>query len=273
MTRFARIPLALALVLVLAGGATFLGAGDEDGERSTVKLKVKTDAGADSVEIEDLEELAVGESRSLTSASGKKVTVTREEEGYVVDIDGKLLRIGSGDELDLAPGRRHQRMKWIAIDGDGQEKIVLFTEPDDRRVFVRRLGEDDEILHVEPGHRLHKMKKIEIDGDGATKLIVSGDPETHRMILRQAEDGEGGFAFIAGDPAQPFFFAGPGLLDRIEKSEKFLALDETTRETVRQIVREAAEPMRWLERGDGANAEQVEIHIERRKKKAADEDD
>lgn len=248
-------------VSLLAGGAAVLSADGDSGEQLSVKIRLGTDAGSDAVEIVDLEELAVGESRSLTSESGKTVTVTRDGDGYAVDLGGKTLRLGDHGDLLAEPGHRLHRMKRIEIGDDGETEQVI----------VRRSTGGEELLHVEPGHSLHRMKRIEIDGDGEKTFLLSGDPQVHRMIVRESKDGEHGFAFVTGDSAPGFLFAGPRLVDRLEKNEKFLALDEATRDIVRDIVREASAPMQWIERDD-EDGERIEIFVERREKKSDDRD-
>jgi hypothetical protein len=207
-----------ALVLVAAAGAAVLHAGD-GAERSTLKMKLDRDGEADRIEIVDLDELEVGDSRDYTTDSGKSVTVTRDEEGFALVLDdGKTIRVGD-------PGALH--------------------------------GE---------GHLPMKLRRIEIDGDGEPQqIVISGEPREQRLFVRhrgQGGHGEQSFAFSTDGREPHLLVAGHGLLERIERSEKFQALDDATRELVRELVREAAQPLTWVDE-EGEPGERVEVWIER----------
>lgn len=234
-TSHPRLLLAAAALLPLAAGALYAA----DAVRSTLKLKLHTDGAADAVEIVDLDELEVGERRDYTTDAGKPLAVTRDDGGYAVEIDGKTIRVADDPHaLAFEPG---MKMRRIEIDGDGQAKRFMIS--------------DDEA--VEPGI---KMRRIEIDGDGDAKSFVIADgPQADRIVVRRGPGGAHAFAFGDGEPLARF---GPhGLLERIETSEKFLALDDATQELVRELVREAAGPMHWVE-GDEAG-DRVEVWLER----------
>lgn len=234
-TSHPRLLLAAAALVSLAAGALYAA----DAVRSTLKLKLQSDGAADAVEIVDLDELAVGERRDYTTDAGKPLAVTRDEDGYAIEIDGKTIRVADDPHaLAFEPGLK---MRRIEIDGDGEAKRFVIS--------------DDE--RVEPGI---KMRRIEIDGDGEAKSFVIADgPEADRVVVRRGPGGAHAFAFGDGDAVVRF---GPhGLLERIERSEKFLALDDATQELVRELVREAAGPAHWVE-GDDAG-DRVEVWLER----------
>ena len=80
---------AIALALLPAAVLLFMHpatAGDETQRK--VQIKVITDEGGDPVEL-DLSDLQVGETRWVTTDSGKDVGITREANGYRLDIDGE----------------------------------------------------------------------------------------------------------------------------------------------------------------------------------------
>lgn len=184
---------AAAVAALLAGGALTADEG-ADG-RTKLMLRLDRDGGPDSLEVEDLGALAVGESRQLTTQEGRPVTVTREEDGWVLDIDGKQVRVGAGG------------------------------------------GET----------RLWKERRVVVDGEpgkGRSMVIVSGDGEEGgneeiRIVRRLGLGEEHGFAFGAPPPGAPAEL----LIARLERNEKFLTLDEATRQTVLEAIRESAPRM------------------------------
>jgi len=141
--------LALAALLI-PGLAT---ADSEDGE--THFAVVAGDAGKAEFEIKDLK---VGETRTFKTDEGKPVTVTRTEDGYDLDVDGK--------------------------------KIVVSTEGISGEGFqVRtRHGEGGE------GHEVVVLKDGEGEGEGHSVVVLSGDEghEGARVITKRIVAGEGG---------------------------------------------------------------------------------
>lgn len=124
--------LALAGTAALAGmaiAAPFPGTlpgGDESDENSTV-VKIRSSRGSDPLVIR-LPELATGETRELTTEGGKKVTVTRTEEGLKIKAGEKDVFValpgGGLCEVNLAGGEgsgSHARvMVFKSQDGDGE---------------------------------------------------------------------------------------------------------------------------------------------------------
>jgi hypothetical protein len=245
-TSHPRLLLAAAALLPLAAGALYAA----DAVRSTLKLKLHTDGAADAVEIVDLDELEVGERRDYTTDSGKPLAVTRDDDGYAIEIEGKTIRVADDPHaLAAHPG---MKMRRIVLDGDGDADSLVIS---------------DDVRGAEPGTKM-KMRRIEIDGDGDAKSFVIADgPEAHRVVVRRGPGGAQAFAFGDGEPLLRF---GPhGLLERIEKSDRFLALDDATQELVRELVREAAGPMHWVEGGEAGD--RVEVWLERRGESDEDE--
>jgi hypothetical protein len=63
----------------------------------------------------DMQDLAVGETRTIESGSGKTVTVTRAEDGFSFDIDGKTIDLpdmgGHGTHMAfIGDGNMHENM-------------------------------------------------------------------------------------------------------------------------------------------------------------------
>jgi hypothetical protein len=218
MARNSTTPLlatSLALVtLVGAAAAAVLHAGSDGAAATTFKMHLRTGGSTEALELTDLDELEVGESREYATASGTPVTVTRDDDGYALELDGRTIRIGGEEGLGHA------------------------------------------------GHPGMKMRRIELDGDGQ-RIVLSGDPHERRVIVHRGENGESGFAFtddLRGPHAGLFHH---GLLARMERSEKFQALDEVTQEIVRELVREAAPSLLHFD-AEAPGEDAVELWIERR---------
>jgi len=239
---------ALLVVAGLAGGAA--RAATDDSSPGKMKLAWKQDGASDQLEVEPLD-LAVGESRSLTTDSGDPVTITRTESGYTIEKDGRKIEIGSGP-FALAPGR-HFRMHQLELEGGEANAFVLSDEDCD-----------------EPCPAEHRLHRIELAPGGETRAFVVGDGDPH--VLRfKGEKGGSGFAYRVGPGPLPMpMMQLDDLMSRIEKSEKFLALDDTTRDIVREVVRDAAPKLEWIGAEEGGDGEGFDVVIERRRKDESD---
>jgi hypothetical protein len=196
------LALAAAVAALLAAGA--LVADDAGDGRTQLRLKLDRDGSHDQLVVDDLGAMAVGESRSFSTEAGKPVTVTRDEQGWDLDVDGRKLRVGDGG----APG---EEMVWktrrVAVEGEeGEAKsVVVLTE--------------------------------ETDADGPVRIVRRVGP--------------------GGEHAHAFAFGGAPLglsellIARLEKNDKFLALDAATRATVLEAIRESAPGPRAVFVGEG----------------------
>lgn len=199
-----RISLALAATVAALLAAGALVADDAGDGRTKLRLKLDRDGANDQLVVEDLGAMAVGESRTFTTEAGKPVTVTRDEQGWDLDVDGRKLRVGdhggSGDEMIW-------KTRHVAVEGEAGEakSVVVLTE--------------------------------ETDAEGPVRIVRRVGP--------------------GGEHAHAFAFGGAPLglsellIARLEKNDKFLALDEATRATVLEAIRESAPGPRALFVGEG----------------------
>lgn len=117
---------ALAGMAIAAPFPGTLPGGDESEENGTV-VKIRTARGSDPLVIR-LPELSTGETRELTTEGGKKVTVTRTEEGLKIKAGEKDVFValpgGGLCEVNMAGGEgagSHARvMVFKSQDGDGE---------------------------------------------------------------------------------------------------------------------------------------------------------
>lgn len=189
---------------------TDAGAGAADADtpqvrHSRIKLVLDHDGAAEQLEIADLHEMAVGESRELTTASGTPVVVTRDDAGFEIDLDGKKIRLADhfGAEMPDGPGEFHKRIVVTDGDEDGANVMIL-------------------------------RNKVAVGG---------GEEGDHDVVMlrRMPADGAQSFAFATGDgelPAIPL--PVEATIARLQASAKFQQLDDATRATVLEALRESA---------------------------------
>jgi len=224
MTRL-RSPLTLtALTLALAAGVALAAAAatGEPVKESRIKLILNQDGAHEKVELDDLHDLALGESRSFTTESGKPGVVTRTEKGFELDLDGKKITIagepegaaeGDGDvvvfhkKIEIAEGDEARTMVWHSAEaGDGHQVKVIkkLGGPDGNYAFfagphaelhaakladawIERLRQSAEFQALDAATR----EKVEAalratapkgPGDGATTMVIE---------VEEAEDDGG----------------------------------------------------------------------------------
>lgn len=232
--------LAFAAATVETGAST---ASDADGaptevRRSQLRLVLDADGdeggGSEQIELTDLHEMEVGESRTLTTASGTPVVVTRDEQGFELDLEGKKIRVM--DHFSGEPGE----LSWTSSDGGTalQKKIVVQHEGDSEG------GANVMILR----------NKVAAEGDGEAGEDV--------VVMRRL-GGEAGhaFAFKSGDGELPAL-ALPleATIARLEASAKFQELDAETRAKVLEALRESApKPGAFVVNGDGGKTIVLEM--------------
>jgi hypothetical protein len=200
---------AVALALLPAAALLFMtpAMAEDTGERK-VEIKILADAGGEAVEL-DLSDLQVGETRWISTDSGKDVGVTREENGYRLDIDGEETFIMSpGDDMHsrvmvhaMADGvgeGLHSAMSNVWVTGDQQ--VIELDGIESDHVFISGLGDLDENqkediidalraagvekeVHFAPSGSPHMMSFT-------TDVHADGDTDVNVQVLRK-QLGEG----------------------------------------------------------------------------------
>jgi hypothetical protein len=148
MTRLRTTLTLTAVVAALAAGAALAAAaaaaGDEPKHETQLKLVLAHDGAHEKIVLDNLHDLALGESRSFSTESGKAAIVTRTEKGFEVDLDGQKITIG--DEPDAALG------------GDGDvmvfHKKIEIGEGDDAKTMVWHSAEAGDGHQVKVIHRI-----------------------------------------------------------------------------------------------------------------------
>ncbi len=196
-TRAAAVAAALCLT---AGLAAVPASADEKLERK-VKIKVMTGAGTEIEEV-DVSDLAVGETRWVTSRDGKDVGITREESGYRISVEGE-------DTFVMTPSAGPAGMRRVHVrTGEGSEK--------GSQVFVRKMATAGEGGGQSMVFVTDDNQAIHLDGLADTVFISGlGDlDESRRQAIvdalrgagvdkeiRFAPSGPHGFRFLSGEGA------------------------------------------------------------------------
>lgn len=209
-------------------------------QKTELRLILDHGKGHDQLVVDDLGDLAVGQSRDYTTEEGKTVTVTRVEDGWNLDVGGRNVHVTDvGPEADLAEGSAGGHARRIEID--------------------TREGK--------PGTKVEVEKERVKGGDEHVFVMRSGDggPGKVRVIRRIGPGDADAYAYSAGDGEVPMPLLGvEGLIRRLQKNEKFAGLDDATRATVLEAIRESAPKPVWIEKdeagGSGA-ARQIVIEL------------
>jgi len=165
--------LILLATALLASNAAFAAEGTGDEDQLTFEYVID----GDSVTI-DASDMDVGEVRQVYTEAGKQVVLSRNEEGFDLEIDGE----------------------HIALEGPGHGVHVLGAHPGATQVFVKRIHKDDggedvdhQVFVFSPESEHHVALKIAGDGEAVSKRVreVLGerrDPGQH-LIDSGALDG------------------------------------------------------------------------------------
>ena len=212
--------LAIAAVAALTFGVV-QAAGADGGEsapqkKTRIQLAVDRDGTLDRVNLIDLHTMAVGETRNLETESGSPVTVTRDETGFDVDVNGKTIRVEDHfDEIAAGDGN-HVFKRRIVVDGEeGDADTMVFHgdgEPGDMVVMKRSADPsahgfawatgDAELPPIAFGvdgtiARLEKNAKfLELDEATRAKVIEALRESAPEVRMLRKGPGEGGGARV-----------------------------------------------------------------------------
>ncbi len=130
-----------AILAVLAASllvSTFSFAAGEPEAKRRLEIKIAADDEVVKIEADDME---LGETRQSFTESGKEVAITRTEDGFQLEIDGK--------EIDVDVPH-----------GDGHHAIFNMTGDEGKKVVIRKFhGEGDEHGH----HCIHAGGSEDVD--------------------------------------------------------------------------------------------------------------
>ncbi len=138
------------------------------GDKHKMKIKVAVDGDAgeqkvfewhgDGTTIDDLE---VGESKTITDDDGNEITLTRTEDGLDIEVEGERIEVmhpGDADSEDTVV-KEHKTVKVIKAGHDGGVTIISSDAIDEETrarlaEILKEAGKDGEILFID-GSELH----------------------------------------------------------------------------------------------------------------------
>ncbi len=124
----------------------------------------------------DLHDLAVGETRTLTGESGNTAMVTRTEDGWVMDVDGRKIDLGDLHDLGGAHGEHEVEKSVRMIRTDDADAVTIISDKaiDEAtrnriREALQSSGQDREVLFIDGtdleasgAHQAHKRREVRI---------------------------------------------------------------------------------------------------------------
>ena len=114
----------------------------------------------------DLQEMQIGESRSVVDQSGRTVLITRKEDGYEFDVDGKKVDVPlldgdyahwvAGDELHV---QDHDTDLHKIVTDDSSDEILIISgaaldssTQESIRAVLASAGHESEVRFIDGGH-------------------------------------------------------------------------------------------------------------------------
>jgi hypothetical protein len=176
-----------AVIVVIGLFATTVWSGEESHQK--IEVKVISDDGGDTTRLVldsdelgfNLHDMQVGENQSAIDKEGRAVLITRTEDGFSFEVDGKIIEMPAFDGL-------HEKNVWIS-EGEFAPDVDV-----DVRVMHKGMG-------MHPGMAPHVM----MEDEGV--MIISGkevDAATQQVIRTALESaGHESVHFMGGGEGGP----------------------------------------------------------------------
>jgi hypothetical protein len=165
---------------------------DDKVHKKHIKILVTPDGeGADEVSI-DASDLEVGETRYFTSDSGKEVAITREENGFQIDIDGEqtfVMTPGEGMHKRVmvhSAGAGEATANAFVVSGEGEGHNMVWVSKEGEDIHLGGLEERDQIIDA--------LRSVGIEKE--IRFAPAGGPHhgfhflTTSGVVGEGEDGE-----------------------------------------------------------------------------------
>ena len=183
------VPRLTALVAALLFGATVLA---ETMEHKSISIVVDGEHGGDYTSLYfnsaqmgfELTELQEGESRTFVDEEGRNVMVTREADGFKLNVDGETVALPAFDmalpTFDVAIAHdAHDMATWVGdvdvvhdsmtfVDGDTDGVLIFSGEPIDAstqetiRSVLQSAGHPGDVRFIDGDGGAHQAKKVKV---------------------------------------------------------------------------------------------------------------
>ena len=140
-------------LLLVAVAATFAVAGDGSHVERHVKLAIAGETGEEPLVIE-ADDLEVGDTRQFFTESGKEVLLTRTEDGYDIEVDGKKIDVGmpGGGHHTFETGDAKRVFVFKGDPGDTEGEHVFIHHGEEGYEWVQDGGENVDVQVLHHGH-------------------------------------------------------------------------------------------------------------------------
>jgi hypothetical protein len=157
-------------------------------EATKMEILIKSDTGGHDVRFEidsdeagfNLHDMQVGENRSIIDESGKSILVTREENNYRFDVDGKTVNMPVFDD-------EHQSAAWV-MDGAAE----------DVNIHVMRVDGEHDMTMMSRMSGMARSSRMEGVTIISEKLIDEATQQQIKMLL-ESTGHSGDVRFVGGD--------------------------------------------------------------------------
>jgi hypothetical protein len=189
--------LALAVTLLASGfalSAQVFGS-HEHGDQHQTMIALHTD----DFELAetDVSDLAIGESKTIVTESGKTIDLLRTEDGMEIYLDGELLDLefGSGAELHSDHAGLHKKIEVVCTGADDCEETVWVSESGDEHISAghdgtkTRVIKREIIIECDTEDDCSERKIFIAEGDAADLDLEATGGDVHVIRLHEDEAG------------------------------------------------------------------------------------
>ena len=180
------LTLVLAFVALIALGALPMSAGTT--KTTTAHFEIfSPEAGNAEFDIENPE---IGDVEVFWTDTGEKIVVTYEEEGFLIELDGKEIRVVASQVavLDKIP----EGASGYIFEDDEEQQIVLDGSAGNSQVMIWR-SDDDEGGEGEADQEIHIIRRhgatVEIEDGGEPKVVYIPGSDDLKILRTKDADG------------------------------------------------------------------------------------
>lgn len=187
-----------------AAGSTATATGVDAGNapqvrHSRIKLVLDHGGAAEQIELVDLHEMAVGESRDVTTESGVPVVVTRDADGFEIDLDGNKVRLGNEFEAPAGGDVQLTKRVFVRHGGAGAHAFAFATGGSELPALalpveatIERLEASAKFQALDAATRATVLEALR-ESAPKTGALIAGEPGAKTMVL-EIEDTDGATA-------------------------------------------------------------------------------
>ena len=186
------LPIAVAATCCAFGAA----AGGESETKTERKHVIALKTGDFELAETDVSDLAVGESETIVTDSGKTIDLLRTVDGLEVYVDGQMIDMNFSEANGLHGDHEglHRKIEIVCTDEEECDDVVWVSEGEDIHVELHADGEANHLITKEviiecTGEEDCAEHNVWVSADGDVTSLEDVDGEVH--VIRLHEDIEG----------------------------------------------------------------------------------